>query len=1174
MIRAARYGRTRPAAAPWPFAIAAALAACASSEKIEPPPEEPLGDPARPPTLDDGAAHDPRSVLVRFKAPVGRSSPRAAQTRALGKVGATFVDRNRDGVYDRFPNLDRHGRLMKLDLPATTTVAEALDVLRGDPAVEYAEPNYYVRVADLPDDARFSEQHGLHNTGQLRGTPDADIDAPEAWARSIGSSQVVVGVIDTGVDYRHVDLAANLWVNPGEIAGNQLDDDGNGVIDDVHGFDARSGDGDPMDEQFHGTHCAGIAGAVGGNGLGVAGVNWNVSLMALKFLDGNGRGTVEDAIAAIDYAVAQRRAGVNLRVLSASWSGSFSLALQDAIDEAGAAEILFVAAAGNGNGSDNDRVPVYPASFPGDNIVAVAATDVNDDLAYFSNFGATSVDLGAPGYSIVSTTPGDTYQALSGTSMATPHVAGAAALLLSVDPSLTTAQLKELLLSTGDPRPALEGVTVSGRRLNLARALEAAGPPVPRFGLLAAPVRRTVEQGGAADYQLSLEAFGDFSGEVSLEVHSSPPLRAALTLAPPLVAVPGTSALHVSTTAATAPGFYTLTVVARHGALTLSRAVELRVRRSGSVTLELPSTDTPLPIPEDPRGVDSVLRVSQPLDVEFVEVELDVTHGYRGDVRVILISPSGTELVLPEASDDSGDDLHQTYVLPTEYTGEQAYGDWTLRVADVFLPDTGTLDRWTLRIFGTPSAPTFLVDAGAEHVEVAQNGTVQIPVTITALAGFQGEVTLSATTGLPFSGGRVFSPPRVIGAGATTLTLSPSCYAAPGHYAFTIRATSGAIVREARVEVTVVSFNATTIPHPSTDTPLPIPDDAAAGLSSRVEVTQDLAVERVDVEVHIKHPDNRELTLYLFGPGDDLPWWELLYDGDEEGDGGPDLHRTFSLDSFPGPYVGQWTLLVRDNVTGSLGRLDSWTLHLTGDVARSPVASFTHQIHAETRRVSFRDTSDGGTCDGSGVVGWMWSFGDGATSSVRHPSHTYASPGTYDVTLTATSFAGTPSRGRSRCLRGRRHDGAPRALAAKPPDDLPRKKELAHDQERSVLPRERRGRAGQPRARRRRMWLGRSCVAALVATPAGRGGDPSRAPSLHERLRRALGHRPLQGRAASLLAARRADRRAGEGRRLLRRSRRRRGLRPLRQPRSQRTADEGGSARARHRGGGAGRAAP
>ncbi len=341
----------------------------------------------------------------------------------------------------------------------------ALARLRSNSQVLYAEPNYIVSAAAIPNDPRFSELYGLDNTGQTGGTVDADIDAPEAWDSQTGAD-VVVAVIDTGLDYNHEDIIGNVWSNPGETPNNGIDDDNNGYIDDVMGWDFVNGDNDPFDDNDHGTHVSGTIAAVGNNGIGVAGVNWSARIMPLKFLSARGSGSTADAISALDYAVM-----MGARISNNSWGGgSFSQALYDSIAAAQTAGHLFVAAAGN-DGANTDTTPSYPAGYDLDNIISVAATDDNDALAGFSNFGAVTVDLGAPGVNILSTTPANTYSSFSGTSMATPHVAGAAALVLAEDPSLDVVGLKAVLMNNVDAIGALAGITVTGGRLNVANAI-------------------------------------------------------------------------------------------------------------------------------------------------------------------------------------------------------------------------------------------------------------------------------------------------------------------------------------------------------------------------------------------------------------------------------------------------------------------------------------------------------------------------------------------------------------------------------------------------------------------------------------------------------------------------------------------------------------------------------
>ncbi len=346
------------------------------------------------------------------------------------------------------------------------TVAETIAMYQNDPRIVYLEPDYIVQALRVPDDPLFGQLWGMHNIGQTGGLPDADIDAPEAWSHATGG-KVIIGVIDTGVDYVHEDLAGNIWINPGEIPDNGVDDDGNGYIDDVHGWDFINNDNDPMDDHYHGTHCSGTIAGVGNNGLGVAGVCWQAKIMALKFLDAEGKGLTTAAIAALEYAVAN---GADLT--SNSWGSIFySRALYEAIAAADTAGQLFVASAGN-NGYDIDMYPVYPCGYDLDNIISVAATTPTDAKASFSNWGMTSVDLGAPGVGVISCLRDNSYGAKSGTSMAAPHVAGAAALIRSQTPILSHYEIKGVLLNTVDTTVAMEGVTVSGGRLNIYNAIK------------------------------------------------------------------------------------------------------------------------------------------------------------------------------------------------------------------------------------------------------------------------------------------------------------------------------------------------------------------------------------------------------------------------------------------------------------------------------------------------------------------------------------------------------------------------------------------------------------------------------------------------------------------------------------------------------------------------------
>ena len=345
--------------------------------------------------------------------------------------------------------------------------------------IDFIEPNYIVHTQTTPNDARFADQWGLHNTGQNGGTSDVDINAPEAWDRSVGSDDVVVGIVDTGVNFNHPDLSPNMWRNPGEIASNGVDDDNNGVVDDIFGYNAIAQSGSPMDDHGHGSHVAGIIAARGNNSIGVSGVLQRAKIMALKFLGPAGDGTTEDAVRAIEYAIRMKQRGVNLRVLNNSWGGSgISRALEDAVNAANEAGLLFVAAAGN-SAEDNDRTTNYPATISSPNVVSVAAIDRNGNLATFSNYGIQSVHLAAPGVEIYSTVLSSNYQTMSGTSMAAPFVSGVAAHLAALEPTLSPADIRARLQRTAKYLPTLSGLIATPGTVDAAATLTNTPTPPP-----------------------------------------------------------------------------------------------------------------------------------------------------------------------------------------------------------------------------------------------------------------------------------------------------------------------------------------------------------------------------------------------------------------------------------------------------------------------------------------------------------------------------------------------------------------------------------------------------------------------------------------------------------------------------------------------------------------------
>lgn len=347
--------------------------------------------------------------------------------------------------------------------------------------VEYVEANTIIRLKRTPQDPSFAKSWNLHNDGQTGGTPGMDIKALEAWDINTGSKQIKVAVIDTGVQYDHPDLKGNIWTNPGESGidakgndktKNGSDDDGNGFIDDIHGWNFVDNNNDPMDKNGHGTHCAGVIGAVS-NQIGIVGVNWNVSIVPIRFMDPDGNGELKTAILSIEYAT---KLGVD--IMSNSWGSSTnSPTMGDAIKKASDKGILFIAASGNDT-EDTDKEPSFPANYTSPNVISVAAIDHNGNLADFSNFGLKSVHLAAPGSDIYSTWKSSSYKVESGTSMATPHVAGLAALMLA-QRKRPMAEIKSKLLSSVTPLPSLAGKTVSGGMINAYKALSDSVDPNP-----------------------------------------------------------------------------------------------------------------------------------------------------------------------------------------------------------------------------------------------------------------------------------------------------------------------------------------------------------------------------------------------------------------------------------------------------------------------------------------------------------------------------------------------------------------------------------------------------------------------------------------------------------------------------------------------------------------------
>lgn len=389
-------------------------------------------------------------LLVKFKKEANKTSVEQFHEQ----FGANVVEQFADLGWQR------------IKLPENLSIKESLELSRDSEQFEEVHQNYYYRLLAAPNDPQFSSMYGLQK-----------IFAPAAWDLTTGSANTVVAVIDTGAKLDHEDLAANLWTNAGEINNNGVDDDGNGFTDDFYGYDFFYNDPDPSDENGHGTHTAGTIGAVGNNLLGVTGVNWNVRMMTIKIYDNDGYGTTAAMlINAYNYLRMMKNRGVNIRVTNNSYGGcdeacGYDQATKDAIDALGATGVLQVFSAGNNN-QNLETTPFYPTSYTTPGILAVASSTSTDSRSGFSNYWAASVDIAAPGSGILSTYRSPLYATLSGTSMAAPHAAGAAALLSSYNPNLSAASLKATIMNTVDVLSVWNGVVKTGGRLNAARALQ------------------------------------------------------------------------------------------------------------------------------------------------------------------------------------------------------------------------------------------------------------------------------------------------------------------------------------------------------------------------------------------------------------------------------------------------------------------------------------------------------------------------------------------------------------------------------------------------------------------------------------------------------------------------------------------------------------------------------
>lgn len=654
--------------------------------------------------LVDTTAYSDSQVVVKFD-----GTPSAQNLPLLGlKLGDSLGS---DGLYEVY-------------LDSKVSPEQAITALEAHPSVEYAHPDFEVQLALTPNDSHFSSLWGMHNTGQSGGLPDADIDAPEAWNTRTDASGVVVAVIDTGIDYTHPDLADNMWTNFGEIAGDGIDNDNNGFVDDVFGYDFVNNDGDPMDDNDHGTHVAGTVGAQGNNNKGVVGVAWDVQLMALKFLDAGGSGSTSDAIAAINYATQ-----MGADIANNSWGGGgFSSSLQNAINNFVNNGGIFTAAAGN-HGGNNDISAYYPANY--NNVVSVAASTHIDGKASFSGYGTSTVDIAAPGESIRSTIPGNKYAYFDGTSMATPMVSGAFALLRAEFPGDSNSQLVGRMMQNADP--ALTQYTTHGR-LNLAAALaggsnDASGPKID-YSMWSGSVNSVSvtfnEQISAASFTTADVSLSGPNGPIS--VSSVTPISGSnntqfsigfagqsaqgnytMSIGPNITDVvgnsmdqdmDGTSGESSDDVFVTSHAIGNTTTYQWNGNTSLKDA---KANRKGIVR---------------PGKVRRKVKVKQKITVGDINVQITLNHTWDNDLMVVLVSPRRSEATLIARRGGSGDNIYATFddeaatsiangsapfsgtyrpeTPLSVFDGELAKGNWSVFVYDLATGDSGNITNVTL----------------------------------------------------------------------------------------------------------------------------------------------------------------------------------------------------------------------------------------------------------------------------------------------------------------------------------------------------------------------------------------------------------------------------------------------------------------------------------------------
>jgi len=891
-------------------------------------------------------------------------------------------------VLQSYPGI---GNLQVLKVPPPASISDLIAFYRHSGLVEYAEPDYQVQALQTPNDFRYGDGSlwGLHNTGLYGGTPGADISAETAWDIQNSAGNIIVAVIDTGVRSTHEDLAGNLWVNPGEIPGNGIDDDGDGYVDDVHGINAITNTGDPNDDHGHGTHVSGTIGAVGNNTVGIVGVCWKVQIMPCKFLDPTGNGFTSDAVKCIDFA---RSKGA--RIVNASWGGtSFnSQALRDAIDSLRQAGIIFVAAAGN-TGDNNDLLPIYPASFDLDNIISVAATTRTDDLALFSNYGATSVDLAAPGAAIFSCWNGsdNDYRFDDGTSMAAAHVTGACALLMAHYPNDNYQQIIKRVLANVDPLPALAGKCVSGGRLDLRKALGGSAPPQPQQTSIVSVVTTdgNASEQGPDTATFTISRIGDTSSALTVNYALSGTAQNGTDYQP----------LGTSVTMAAGASFATVTV-------------------------------TPID--------DTVVEGNETVVLTILQ-DAAYTVGSANSATITIADNDGTappgepvltlEAVDPEAS-ESGPDNGVIRFHRTGDTSQAIQVSWTFSGTAVNGVDYQQLPTTSPFPAGLADADLTITPIDDSEVE----GDETVIVTLVAGAGYSVGSPSSATVTLHDNDQGPPPPQPTVGVAATDPDASEQ---GPDPGTFTL-SRSGSMASALTVRYSLGGSAANGIDYQTLPTSVTIPAGAA---SATVTVTpiDDSQVESDETVVLTLSQD----AAYDVGSPNSAT--VTIHDNDSAPPPAPTADFTANNISGQAPLAVQFT----DRSSGSITSRD-WNFGDGSSHSSTPSPSHTYN-NAGDYTVTLKVTGRGGfnsknlaihvttpapppsglTADfvaeptsgnvpltvrftdksgGAPVAAWNWDFGDGSPHNTeQNPTHIYTSPGDFTVTLTVTCTRGTTS---------------------------------------------------------------------------------------------------------------------------------------------------------------------